>query len=144
MLKKDSCIYEAPLFDMYQYLYVSDSQVGYRYNAVQCNMIQHTALEWLKQNTNQMTNSQLSYPISSPYGIIMGCLLWGFGRKFPALGAYFLAPNAASNTTMVLHENDDTSTRDSWLRSLYTFYIFRVCSNQVQIYILWNFWNAIR
>ena len=35
-------------------LYVLDDKVGHRYNAVQCNVISHTALQWLKQNTNQM------------------------------------------------------------------------------------------
>ena len=35
-----------------------------------------------------------------------GRLLWEYGRKLPALGANFLASNAASNTTMVLHESE--------------------------------------
>ena len=105
-LKKESLIYEAPLFHMYEYLYVFDNKVGYRYNAVHCNMISHTPLQWLKQNTNQTINSQLRYSISRPYEGIIGRLLWGYGRKLPALGANFLASNAASNTTMVLYENN--------------------------------------
>ena len=101
VLKNKSPIYEVPLFDIYEYLYVFDSKVGYRYNAVKCNMIWHTALQCLKQNTNQMINSKLRNPMSRPEGRMIGQLLWGFGRKLPALGAYFLTPNAASNTTMV-------------------------------------------
>ena len=72
--------------------------------------IQHCSDWSMKQNTNQTINSQLRYPISRPYGWIMGRLLWGFARKLSALGAYFLAPNAAYNTIMVLHENESYHT----------------------------------
>ena len=37
--KKRILIYEAPLFHMYEYVYVFDNKVGYHYNAVHCNMI---------------------------------------------------------------------------------------------------------
>ena len=82
----------------------------YRYNAVHCNMIKHTPLQWLKQNANQTINSQLRYSKSCPYGGIIGRLLWGYGRKLSALGTNFLASNAASNTTLVLHENESYHT----------------------------------
>ena len=39
VLKKESRIYVAPLFHLYEYLYVFDNKVGYRYNAVHWNMI---------------------------------------------------------------------------------------------------------
>ena len=54
---KEYQIYEATLFHMYEYLYVFNNKVGYHYNAVQCYMIEHTPLQWLKQNTNQTINS---------------------------------------------------------------------------------------
>ena len=48
---------------------------------VQYNIVLHTSLQEVRQNTNQRLNP----PIPRPDGWAMGCFLWIFWRKFTAL-----------------------------------------------------------
>ena len=59
------------------------------YSAAQHNRILHMVWQWWKQNMHWRLYSQKT-PISCPYGLAMGCLLWMFGCK---IGRVIMAPH---------------------------------------------------
>ena len=111
------------LFNKVNFVQNTHNTVQSRYNMVQHNMILFTALQWLGQNLIKVWIKKRHH-IPHPHGRAMGCLLWGFGRKW---------------TVLQWHRTLDASllSHNLWCIS-WLCYCCVVCSMYVTCMILWN------